>query len=48
VANIREAIALAPGARVLVITGSAHKPWFDAYLGMMVDVEIVDAEAVLR
>jgi len=48
VANIREAIASQPGARVLVITGSAHKPWFDAYLSMMTDVEIVDAARVLR
>ncbi len=48
VANIREAIASRPGARVLVITGSAHKAWFDAYLGMMTDVEIVDARQVLR
>lgn len=48
VANIREAITGMPGGRVLVITGSAHKPWFDAYLSMMVDVEIVDAGAVLR
>jgi len=48
VANIREAIAGQPGARVLVITGSAHKPWFDAYLRMMTDVEVVDASRVLR
>lgn len=48
VANIREAIAAHPGARVLVITGSAHKPWFDAYLSMMTDVEVVDAARVLR
>jgi hypothetical protein len=48
VANIREAIAGHPGARVLVITGSAHKPWFDAYLSMMTDVEVVDAGRVLR
>jgi hypothetical protein len=33
---------------VLVITGSAHKPWLDAYLGMMSDVRVVDAAAVLR
>ncbi len=48
VANIREAAAEAPGGRVLVIVGSAHKPWFDAYLGMMSDVRIVDAGEVLR
>ena len=48
VANIREAMASRPGARVLVITGSAHKPWFDAYLRMMTDVQVVNAERVLR
>jgi hypothetical protein len=47
-ANIREATSQLPGARVLVIVGSAHKPWFDAYLGMMSDVEIVDASRALR
>lgn len=47
-ANIREAAAAAPGGRVLVIVGSSHKPWLDAYLAMMSDVEIVDAAAVLR
>jgi hypothetical protein len=48
VANIREVASQHPGGRVLVIVGSAHKPWFDAYLGMMTDVEIVDAARVLR
>lgn len=48
VANIREVSARYPGGRILVIVGSAHKPWFDAYLGMMSDVEIVDAARVLR
>ena len=48
VAHIREAAAQAPGGRVLVIVGSAHKPWFDAYLGMMIDMTVVDAGEVLR
>ena len=48
VANIREVAARTPGGRVLVIVGSAHKPWFDAYLRMMSDVEVVDAARVLR
>jgi hypothetical protein len=48
VANIREVIARQPGARVLVIAGSGHKAWFDAYLGMMSDVEVVDAQRALR
>jgi hypothetical protein len=47
-AHIREVTGLAPGGRVLVIVGSAHKAWLDAYLGMMSDIEIVDATAVLR
>ncbi|MBG7615286.1 hypothetical protein IWC96_08315 [Brevundimonas sp. BAL450] len=48
VAHIREAAAQSPGGRVLVIVGSAHKPWFDAYLGMMIDMTVVDAGEVLR
>jgi hypothetical protein len=47
VANIRDVAARHPGGRVLVIVGSAHKPWFDAYLDMMVDVEVIDTSAVL-
>ena len=48
IAHIREAAAQAPGGRVLVIVGSAHKPWFDAYLAMMVDMQVVDAAEILR
>lgn len=48
IAHIREAMEHAPGGRVLIIVGSAHKPWFDAYLDMMVDVELVDALKVLE
>ena len=48
VAHIREAMASVPGGRVLVVVGSAHKPWFDAYLGMMSDVKVIDAIKVLE
>ena len=48
VAHIREAAAQAPGGRVLVIVGSAHKPWFDAYMAMMMDMQVVDAAEILR
>lgn len=48
VAHIREAAAQVPGGRVLVIVGSAHKAWFEAYLGMMTDIELVDAAVFLR
>ncbi len=48
VANIRAAFANRPGARVLSIVGSSHKPYFDRYLGMMHEVRIVDTEAWLK
>jgi hypothetical protein len=46
-AHIREASAAHPGQRILVIVGSAHKPYLDAYLRLMSDVEVVDAPAIL-
>ena len=48
VAHIREVAALRPGQRILVIVGSGHKAWFDHYLGMMSDIEVVDTGRVLR
>lgn len=48
VAHIREVAALHPGQRILVIVGSGHKAWFDYYLGMMSDIEVVDTGRVLR
>jgi hypothetical protein len=47
-ANLREAFAHHPGERVLFIVGAAHKPYIEAYLDRMHDVEIVDALAVLK
>ena len=48
VANIRAAFGNKPGARVLNIVGSSHKPYYDAYLGMMSDVKLIDAATVLK
>ncbi|TMJ13307.1 MAG: hypothetical protein E6G94_12190 [Alphaproteobacteria bacterium] len=48
VANIRAALGAQPGARALVIVGSTHKPYFDAYLAMMHEVRLVPAAQVLR
>ncbi|HEU4664125.1 MAG TPA: DUF5694 domain-containing protein [Dokdonella sp.] len=48
VANIRAAFRERPGARVLSIVGSSHKPWFDALLGQMQGVDVVDVEKILR
>lgn len=47
-AHIREAAASAPGGRVLVIIGAGHKAWLEAYLSMLVDIELVDAEVILE
>ena len=48
VANVRAAFREQPGARVLSIVGSSHKPWFDDLLEQMQGVEVVDAEKVLQ
>nr|WP_294849308.1 DUF5694 domain-containing protein [uncultured Sphingomonas sp.] len=47
-ANIRDAFAAHPGTRVLNIVGASHKPWYDAFMGQMADVDVVDASTVLR
>jgi Family of unknown function (DUF5694) len=48
VANIRAAFGNHPGARVLNIVGASHKPYYDAYLRIMSDVQVIDAESVLK
>lgn len=48
VANVLATFRQRPGARVLCIVGSSHKPWFDSLLGQMQGVEIVNAERVLK
>jgi hypothetical protein len=47
-ANIRGAFASKPDARVLVIVGSTHKGYLDAYLDMMQDVRLIDAMQFLK
>ena len=48
VANIRETFRERPGARVVSIVGVSHKPWFDAWLGQLQGVDIVDVEKALK
>ncbi len=48
VANIRETFRERPGARVLFIVGASHKPWFDAWLGQLQGVDMVDVASVLK
>ena len=47
-ANVVEAAANQPGARVVVIVGASHKAYLDAYLDMLHDVELVSVDEVLR
>ena len=48
VANIRATLQHNPQGRVLSIIGATHKGYLDAYLDMMQDVRLVDAEQFLR
>lgn len=48
IANVLAAHRQRPGARVLCIVGSSHKPWFDSVLGQAQGVDVVDAEEVLK
>jgi hypothetical protein len=48
VANIRATLQHDPQARVLSIIGATHKGYLDAYLDMMQDVRLIDAEQFLR
>lgn len=48
VANIRETFRERPGARVLSIVGYGHKPWFDAWLGQLQGVDIIDVGKILK
>lgn len=47
VANIRKTFQEDPDARVLSIVGASHKPWFDAWLGQLQGIDIVDVQQVL-
>lgn len=46
-ALIMDAAKDAPGGRIFSLVGAAHKPYFEAYLDQMHDVEIVSTDKVL-
>ncbi|MGE6332677.1 DUF5694 domain-containing protein [Stenotrophomonas sp. NPDC077659] len=48
VANIRDVLGQHPGTRMLAIVGASHKGYYEAYLDQMHDVQLVDAEPILR
>jgi hypothetical protein len=47
VANMRFAFGDRPGARVLALVGSSHKPYFERYFATQSDVRIVDIRNLL-
>jgi hypothetical protein len=47
-ANIRTTLQQHPEGRVLSIIGATHKGYLDAYLDMMQDIRLVDAEQFLK
>jgi hypothetical protein len=46
-ANVRAALARHPGGRALVVVGSTHKPYFDAYLRLMHELRLVPVADVI-
>jgi hypothetical protein len=46
--NIRDALGMRPGIRMLVVVGASHKGYLDAYLHQMHDVRIVDVAPLLK
>jgi hypothetical protein len=48
VANIREVLGRKAGTRMLAIVGASHKPFYEAYLEQMRDVQLVDVMPLLR
>lgn len=47
VSNIVAAASTKPGGRVLSVVGASHKPYFEAYLDQMHDIEIIDTKTIL-
>ena len=48
VSLIMDAATTKPGGRVLSIVGASHKPYFEAYLDQMHDVDVVSTDTVLE
>lgn len=47
VANMREVLGRKPGTRMLTIVGASHKPYYEAYLAQMRDVDLADVTPLL-
>ena len=45
--TVREVTAAIPGGRALLIVGASHKPFIEAYLQTMTDIEVLSVPALL-
>src|SRR5471032_970070 len=47
-ANIREVVGRSKANRALLIVGASHKPYYERYLGMTSDIDVLAIDAVLQ
>jgi hypothetical protein len=47
-ANIREVAGRTRANRVVAIVGASHKPYYERYLGMTSDMDVLDIDALLK
>jgi len=47
-ANLREVLGRTRANRLLTIVGASHKAYYERYLGVMSDIELLDVEALLK
>lgn len=47
-ANIREVVGRTQSNRAVTIVGASHKPYYERYLGVMSDIEVVNMDKMLR
>ncbi|WP_115365662.1 DUF5694 domain-containing protein [Alteripontixanthobacter maritimus] len=48
VSHIVAAGATKPGGRVLSVVGASHKPYFESYLDLMHDIELISTDTILN
>jgi hypothetical protein len=46
-ANLREVVGRTRAKRLLTIVGASHKAYYERYLGVMSDIEVLDVDALL-
>lgn len=47
-ANLREVLGRTRAHRLLTVVGASHKAYYERYLGVMSDIELIDVDALLK